>query len=141
MAAPAVADEVLRGPQAEDGARRILVVEDDPDTRELACELLAALGHAASGSGSAEHALMLLEEHEVDILFTDLNLPRMSGTELAARATALRPMLKVILTSGEGNNIQVPPDSGIIVLPKPYDLLQLELSIAQAAIEAGATTL
>ncbi|MCC2975037.1 response regulator [Massilia sp. IC2-476] len=139
MAAPAVVDEVVRTPVAADGARRILVVEDDPDTRELACELLAALGHAASGSGSAEHALTLLQEHEVDILFTDLNLPRLSGTELASRAIALRPALQVILTSGEGNNIQVPPDSGIIVLPKPYDLLQLELSIAQAAAEAGET--
>ncbi len=140
MAAPAVVDEVVRTPRVEDKARRILVVEDDPDTRELACELLAALGHAASGSGSAEHALTLLHEHEVDILFTDLNLPRQSGTELAARAMALRPGLRVILTSGEGNNIQVPPDSGIIVLPKPYDLLQLELSIAQASVEAGATS-
>ncbi len=135
MAAPAVADDVLRPDSVQDGARRILVVEDDPDTRELACELLAALGHAASGSGSAEHALTLLDGHEVDILFTDLNLPRLSGTELASRAIAMRPSLRVILTSGEGNNVRVPPDSGIIVLPKPYDLLQLEQSIAQAASE------
>jgi len=139
MAAPAVVEEIMRAVPVQDDARRILVVEDDPDTRELACELLAALGHAASGCGSAEHALMLLSEHEVDILFTDLNLPRMSGTELAARAMGMQPSLRVILTSGEGNNVRVPADSGIIVLPKPYDLLQLELSIGQAALEAGAT--
>jgi signal transduction histidine kinase/DNA-binding response OmpR family regulator len=140
MAAPAVVEEILRAaPPAQDDTQRILVVEDDPDTRELACELLAALGHAASGSGSAEHALMLLNEHEVDLLFTDLNLPRMSGLELAARAIAMRPALRVILTSGEGNNVHVAPDSGIIVLPKPYDLLQLEQSIAQAMLEAGET--
>ena len=140
MAAPAVADDIVRTiPSAQDDTQRILVVEDDPDTRELACELLAALGHAASGSGSAEHALMLLNEHEVDILFTDLNLPRLSGLELAARAIAMRPTLRVILTSGEGNNVRVAPDSGIIVLPKPYDLLQLEQSIAQAMLEARET--
>ncbi len=136
MAAPAVAEETVRTPQVDEAARRILVVEDDPDTRELACELLAALGHAASGSGSAEHALTLLDEHAVDILFTDLNLPHLSGIELASRAIALQPGLKVILTSGEGNNVRVPADSGIIVLPKPYDLLQLELSISQATLEA-----
>jgi PAS domain S-box-containing protein len=139
MAAPAVADEVVRAPKVEDSARRILVVEDDPDTRELACELLAALGHAASGCGSAEHALTLLQEHEVDILFTDLNLPRLSGIELASRAIALRPGLKVILTSGEGNTVRVPSGSGIIVLPKPYDLLQLEQRIAEATLEIGET--
>lgn len=139
MAAPAVVEETVRSTVVPDSARRILVVEDDPDTRELACELLAALGHAASGCGSAEHALMLLGEHEVDILFTDLNLPRMSGTELAARAIAMQASLRVILTSGEGNNVRVPADSGIMVLPKPYDLLQLELCITQASLEAGAT--
>ncbi|QOY94326.1 response regulator [Massilia sp. UMI-21] len=137
MAAPAVADDTVRTVSVHDEARRILVVEDDPDTRELACELLAALGHAASGSGSAEHALMLLGEHEVDLLFTDLNLPRMSGSELASRAVAIQPALRVILTSGEGHNVSVPPDSGIVVLPKPYDLLQLEQCIALAALEAG----
>jgi DNA-binding NtrC family response regulator len=130
MAAPAIAEEAVRVPSVDDDARRILVVEDDPDTRELACELLAALGHAASGSGSAEHARSLLNEHVVDILFTDLNLPRLSGFELAIRAITLQPGLKVTLTSGKGNNVRLPSDSGIIVLPKPYDLLQLELSIA-----------
>ncbi|RZA31252.1 MAG: hybrid sensor histidine kinase/response regulator, partial [Lysobacteraceae bacterium] len=138
MAAPAVAQDIVRNASAPNEARRILVVEDDPDTRELACELLAALGHAASGSGSAEHALMLLDEHDVDILFTDLNLPRLSGLELASRAIAMRPALRVIVTSGEGNNVRVPPGSGMIILPKPYDLLQLEHSIVQAALEAGA---
>jgi hypothetical protein len=63
----------------------------------------------------------------------------MSGLELAARAIAMRPALRVILTSGEGNNVRVAPDSGIIVLPKPYDLLQLEQSIVQAMLEAGET--
>jgi hypothetical protein len=66
MAAPAVVREVMRMVSVPDNACRILVVEDDPDTRQLACELLAALGHAASGTGWAEHALMQLEEHEVE---------------------------------------------------------------------------
>ncbi|QNB00903.1 response regulator [Massilia sp. Se16.2.3] len=111
--------------------RSILVVEDDQDTRELACELLCALGHAASGSGSAEQALALLRERPVDILFTDLNLPGMSGIELATRAIALQPTLKVILASGEGGTIALPADSPIMLLPKPYDLLQLQVSIAE----------
>ncbi|MGX4640508.1 response regulator [Massilia sp. SYSU DXS3249] len=119
-------------PDAPDG-RTILVVEDDADTRELACELLVALGHAASGSASAEHALALLQEREIDLLFTDLNLPGMSGIELATRALALRPSLKVILASGEGGSIALPEGSGITLLPKPYDLLQLQLSIDDLA--------
>jgi len=119
------------------GGRRILVVEDDPDTRELACELLAALGHAASGSASAEQALALLKEHEIDILFTDLNLPGLSGIALAARAMASQPTLKVILASGDGHSTRIPLASGMAVLPKPYDLPQLELSIAHVATMPG----
>ena len=118
--------------------QRILVVEDDPDTRELACELLAALGHAASGSASAEQALALLKEHDIDILFTDLNLPGLSGIELAKRAMASQPTLKVILASGDGHNMRVPLASGIAVLPKPYDLPELETSIAHLAAPPGA---
>lgn len=118
--------------EAEDGCT-ILVVEDDADTRELACELLGALGHAASGSASAEHALGLLQEREIDVLFTDLNLPGLSGIELATRALALRPSLRVILASGEGGGIPLPEGSAIRLLPKPYDLLELQLSIADLA--------
>ncbi|WP_229508106.1 response regulator [Massilia sp. Dwa41.01b] len=84
----------------------------------MACELLCALGHAASGSGSAEQALALLRERPVDILFTDLNLPGMSGIELATRAIALQPTLKVILASGEGGTIALPADSPIMLLPQ-----------------------
>ena len=130
MAPPA--PQAAVAPDAQDG-RTILVVEDDADTRELACELLGALGHAASGSASAEHALALLQEREIDVLFTDLNLPGLSGIELATRALALRPSLKVILASGEGGSIPLPEGSGITLLPKPYDLLQLQLSIDDLA--------
>ncbi|WP_313705303.1 response regulator [Massilia sp.] len=115
-----------------DTARRILVVEDDPDTRALACELLCALGHDASGSASAEDALARLRDHPVDVLFTDLNLPGMTGIELAARASAAWPALKVVLASGEGKSVVLPAGSGIVLLPKPYDLLDLEHSIAGA---------
>jgi CheY-like chemotaxis protein len=132
--APAAAASPMAA-AASDESCRILVVEDDPDTRELACELLAALGHKASGSGSAEQALVLLRERDVDILFTDLNLPGLSGIELATRAIAAQPSLKVILASGDGKHVQV-PSSAITLLPKPYDLVQLQLSIAQAAMAA-----
>ncbi|OON59076.1 hypothetical protein B0920_25285 [Massilia sp. KIM] len=139
VAADRVAHQDLTG--NGQAGRRILVVEDDPDTRELACELLSALGHEASGSGSAEHALALLKESDVDILFTDLNLPGLSGIELATRAIASQPALTVILASGEGNNVKLPADSGVILLPKPYDLPQLELSIAHAARPRRAASL
>jgi len=111
-------------------ARRlaILVVEDDTDSRELACEMLDLLGHAVRGAPSAEQALAQLAEAPADVLFTDLNLPGMSGDRLAVAACALQPGLRVILASGEGIvDLALPT---VMQLPKPYDLLQLETALA-----------
>ncbi|MFL6673402.1 MAG: response regulator [Massilia sp.] len=111
--------------QPAPGALRLLVVEDDRDARELACEMLAALGHSAHGVSSAEEALELLAAASFDVLFTDLNLPAMSGDELAVRASATAPGLDIILASGDR-----PVAAGQArLLPKPYDLMQLQLTL------------
>jgi PAS domain S-box-containing protein len=111
------------------GKLRLLVVEDDRDARELACEMLAALGHSAHGAGSAEEALLLLDQQPVDVLFTDLNLPGMPGDELARLACAAAPGLDVILASGEGRVTLAAEGRKVVQLPKPYDLMQLQLSL------------
>ena len=110
----------------EHEALRFLVVEDDPDSRALACEMIEALGCVAQGVGSAEQALALLVETAFDVLFTDLHLPGMSGDELAAQAGLLRPSLQVVLASGEGMVEMHAPACQALLLPKPYDLLQLQ---------------
>jgi signal transduction histidine kinase/DNA-binding response OmpR family regulator len=126
--APApVAPARLAGP---DAVLRFLVVEDDRDARELACEMLAALGHRAHGVASAEQALELLSRARFEVLFTDLHLPGMRGDELAARATATIPGMAVILASGEGSVPAGGRRSELVLLPKPYDLMQLQLGIA-----------
>jgi DNA-binding NtrC family response regulator len=94
------------------------------------------LGHEAHGAPSAEAALAQLAQQAADVLFTDLNLPGMSGDRLAGAASALRPNLRIILASGEGivdidAGIQTRLHAGPIVqLPKPYDLAQLEATLA-----------
>jgi signal transduction histidine kinase/DNA-binding response OmpR family regulator len=117
-------------PRDDNALLHFLVVEDDRDARELACEMLAALGHRAQGAASAEHALELLASSGVDVLFTDLHLPGMAGDELAARASAAAPGLAVILASGEGIVPVRAPHCEVVMLPKPYDLMQLQLGIA-----------
>jgi DNA-binding NtrC family response regulator len=103
------------------------VVEDDRDTRELACEMLNALGHRAHGADGPETALGLLRMSRFAVLFTVQNMPSMTGEELAARAAEFTPGLRVILSSGEG---YLPLDSSIALLPKPYDLFQLQAAIS-----------
>jgi signal transduction histidine kinase/FixJ family two-component response regulator len=111
-------------------ALRFLVVEDDTESRELACEMLQALGYDAQGVGSAEQALEHLAAGAVDVLFTDLNLPGLAGDALAAQALALNPSLRVILASGEGLVDLALSPAAVTQLPKPYDLMQLQQAVA-----------
>jgi CheY-like chemotaxis protein len=112
--------------QADVSGLHILVVEDNLDSQQLVCELLAALGHRAEGVGSAEEALTELEQQAFDVLFTDVSLPGMSGIELAKRTSEKTPSLKIILASGYGAQISKNIGPGAFSLPKPYDIDQLQ---------------
>jgi CheY-like chemotaxis protein len=83
-------------------AATILVVEDDPDVREMIVGILSDLGHRTLVATNGPEALAILNsDHSVDLLFTDIVMPAgMSGTELARQASRLRPDLKVLLSSG-----------------------------------------
>jgi PAS domain S-box-containing protein len=83
-------------------AATILVVEDDPDVREMIVGILSDLGYQTLVAANGPEALAILDcDHSVDLLFTDIVMPAgMSGTELARQASRLRPDLKVLLSSG-----------------------------------------
>jgi PAS domain S-box-containing protein len=104
--------------------RRILVVEDDTDGCEMLCELLCVLGHDPHGVSNAEDALLALDEHDFDILLTDIGLPGMSGTALAKIAKQNKPELSVIFASGYG--VAAGLEFTSFALPKPYDLAMLQ---------------
>ena len=102
----------------------ILVVEDDPDVREMIVGILSDLGYQTVVATNGPEALAILHrEHSIDLLFTDIVMPAgMSGADLAREASRLRPDLKVLLSSGytrEANRWR----SGRVEFPfiaKPY---------------------
>ncbi|MDH2326236.1 response regulator [Cereibacter sp. SYSU M97828] len=108
--------------------RTILLVEDDALIRMGTSDLLEELGHNVVAAASAEEALVLLEGHEIDILVTDMKLPRMSGLELAERLLDQRPRLPVILATGD-SMISFPR---AVLLPKPYGLEEMTAAIAKS---------
>jgi PAS domain S-box-containing protein len=109
--------------------RRILVVEDNADSLEVLCELLALLGFAAQGVSSGEDALKALESSAFDILLTDMRLPGISGMELARKAASDNPALKVIFASGYAAVDST--EFKAFSLLKPYDLLQLQRVLSE----------
>ncbi len=121
-----------------DGLLRILVVEDNEDSRILVCELLDTLGHTVSGVGSAEEALEALQKDRFDTLFTDVSLPGMSGVELARKAAVMAPGIAIVFASGYGASISAHLDIPSRSLGKPYDIHQLRTVLAAVAADAGA---
>src|SRR6185503_4202262 len=82
--------------------RRVLVVEDDDDSRELLVELLGILGHRAIGSANASDALRLAEETRPDVVFIDIGLPDASGCDIARSLRASPNGSKVRLVALTG---------------------------------------
>ena len=80
----------------------ILVTDDDPDTRIVVTEVLRRNGYDVLAAEGSVEALRIIEnrQQQLSLLFTDFIMPGLNGGELAQRAVALRPTLKVIVTSG-----------------------------------------
>jgi CheY-like chemotaxis protein len=113
----------------------ILVVEDDAGVRNLSVEALRELGYSVIHTGSPGEALREIERRpEITLLFTDIVMPEMTGRELAEKALALRPGLKVLYTTGYTRNAVVHNgivDIGTAFLPKPFTIDHLAFKVRQ----------
>src|SRR5215469_2436540 len=83
------------------GTETVLVVEDQPQVREMTCSILRQFGYQILEASCGEEALCLAETHAgpVDLLLTDVIMPGMNGLELAARLKRLRPS-PIVFMSG-----------------------------------------
>jgi CheY-like chemotaxis protein len=113
----------------------ILVVEDEAAVRQMSMEALRELGFAVLCTESPSHALQVLTENEeIALLFTDVVMPEMTGRELADRARAMRPKLKVLYTTGYSRNAIVHNgvlDPETFLLAKPFTIDELAAKLAQ----------
>lgn len=79
---------------------RLLVVDDDPVFREELTELLASDGHSVRSAPSVAGAVTALESEEVDVVFTDLKMPRHGGLELLAEVRRRWPQTVTVMVTG-----------------------------------------
>ncbi|QEM67126.1 PAS domain S-box protein [Geobacter sp. FeAm09] len=85
----------------------ILLAEDNEMVRDMASELLKEDGYAVLVAESPEVALKLTGEQHIDLLLSDVVMPRMSGPELYARLAVAQPGLRVLYMSGYTDNVIV----------------------------------
>jgi CheY-like chemotaxis protein len=108
----------------------VLVVEDNPNVRDLIASMLRMQGYTVLEAAHAREALRLADEHAGDIhlLLSDLVLPGMNGIKLAGQLAATNPGIKVLLTSGYTADVierHGMPSHGIPFIQKPFSPLDM----------------
>jgi len=111
----------------ETSLETILVVEDEAGIRALVRKILRRQGYVVLEASNGDDALKICAGHKgkIDLLVTDVMMPRMSGRELADRLTALRPDLRVLYVSGYTDDAMLGSGSfpsGTAFLQKPFTL-------------------
>lgn len=86
----------------QSGAETLLVAEDEEALRDAMCGYLERLGYKVLPADSGQHAIAIAEQFKghIDLLVTDVVMPRMSGRELSQTLTRISPDLKTIYMSG-----------------------------------------
>jgi len=115
----------------------LLVVEDELRIRELAVHVLQQQGYTVLAASHGVEALELLKQasQHVDLVITDLVMPKMGGKELAAKVRALYPSIRILFTSGyvsDGLLVNNQHEPAPQFLPKPYSLGELLFKVRQA---------
>jgi CheY-like chemotaxis protein len=130
-------DKELAGPQ-ESGlpqslqeGTRVLLVEDNPQVRAFANDLLQDLGCEVLCAASGDEALACLNDADVDVVLSDIVMPGMSGIELASRVKQARPLLPVVLATGYIEQAAQTSQPLTIIL-KPYSGTDLSTALAKA---------
>jgi two-component system, cell cycle sensor histidine kinase and response regulator CckA len=115
--------------------RRILVVDDEPDLLITLTEWLKSRGYSVIDAANGQEALARVSEHAsfINLLITDVNMPQISGLELARRVRQEVPDLKVIFMSGyepsQSLNRAKLIGSKDTTIGKPFALDELEETI------------
>jgi CheY-like chemotaxis protein len=104
----------------------VLAVIDDDLARLDAVMMLEDLGHTVFEAKSGEKALEVLRrEPAIDLVFTDMAMPHMSGLDLCSVAQSLYPSLRFVLATGQGEASDC-DEPALLRLPKPF--LQFDLA-------------
>ncbi len=121
------------------GTETILLVEDQPEVRRFAATLLREYGYRVIESSDGEEALAQCGSQPIDLLLTDVVMPKMSGTELAAHVQSAQPHVRVLFMSGYSDEVLAwPADSrrGAAFIQKPFTIDALTAKVREVLGEA-----
>lgn len=104
------------------GNESILVVDDEPQLRTLIQEILTAKGYRVLTATNGIDALEVLDKNAIDLMLSDIIMPKMNGYLLVEKAQKLYPQLKILLASGfQGNQADNKLKLDEAIIEKPYE--------------------
>ncbi len=122
----AVSNELSQAAQLPRGTETLLVVEDEPSVRNLACDVLEAHGYRVLRASNGQEGLQVAREFKgppIGLVITDVIMPLMGGRAMAEWLKRSYPDLKILFTSGYTDDAVTrwgAFDIGVEFLPKPY---------------------
>ena len=113
---------------------RVLIVDDEPDIREMLCDLFS-MDYDCAAASSAEEALEQLHAGEFNLIVSDITMGGMSGIEMIPHALAASPETVVVMISGMQtieSAIEALRVGAFDYIMKPFDLRQVEAAVLRA---------
>ena len=130
-------EETIEKKELQGGGERILLVEDDERVRQFLTEALSENGHVVFEAASGTEALDIFdrEKGKFHLVFSDVVLPDMKGSQLVDEFLCRKPELRILLSSGyTDDKLQSPVmrQRRFQLLHKPYDLTELLQAVREA---------
>ena len=143
LAQAAVAADKPAGPPVVGGIETVLVVEDQAEVRNYAVAVLEVHGYRVFQAENATEALALCEREQerIHLLLTDVVMPKLSGRELAARISKMRPGIEVLFMSGYNDDVITKHgvlQAGAEFIQKPFSPAELALKVRSVLGPRGA---
>ena len=113
---------------------KILIVDDEPALRELTREILTIAGYKVLVAGDGESALAILANEPIDLMISDIIMPKMTGYELAKIISEKHPQTRIQLASGYSSEQALKEDQEVLhsnILRKPFRSSQLLQTVAE----------
>lgn len=131
-------DEKIEPPERGQGT--ILLVEDEDTVRDITTLMLEGLGYRVFSAGNSDDALELARKHngKIDLLMTDVIMPKMNGRDLAERIRTIQPELKSLFISGYTSDIISRHgilDENVRFIQKPFSTTDLASKVKQVLQE------
>jgi nitrogen regulation protein NR(I) len=117
------------------GRKQILVVDDEPNLRRVLGAQLTRDGYDVHAAADGEEALATLQENHIDLVITDLRMPRLDGMELLRRSLALDVELPVIMITAHAtvdNAVEALKTGAFDYVTKPFDQAEVRTVVRKA---------